>query len=140
MAGGDAQILRAPYPKGDDGYICIASKAFDIAASKASDFIVDEQTVPFAFRAVYAEYTADAITETNAITFNVEDDTGTPQVLINDFACSGSMTAGASVARAMTVVKTITVNAGALLRFSYKSGASDTGTNCVIRIWVKPVF
>lgn len=137
MAGGNANSMRLPWP---NGLYPIFSKCFDIAASKSSDHVVDQQKVPFAFTIEEADFCADVVAISNAITINVEDDTGTPKVGIADSAGVVAITAGASARAALTVDKSKVFYEGALLNFSYKSGASDTATNAQIRLWVKPYF
>lgn len=140
MPGGVAGDIRTPWPKGGDSLIPLEFRCDSLEAGKTSDHIFEKMTMDFAFKVVKAEYTARVITETTAITLNLEDDSATPQVLINDFAVAGSITNGAGSVVAVTVDKTKTVNAGAVLSASYKSSTSDTGSNVVLRVWVKPVF
>lgn len=136
MAGGNANDIRQPWP---NGLFPFHSKTFDMSQSHATDYIVDEQEVPFAFTVEKAEFCADAVTEAAGITVNVQDDTGTPKEAITN-AGIAAITAGASARQALTVDKSKVFYAGALLQFSYITGAGDSGTNCQIRLWVKPYF
>lgn len=139
MAGGNANDIRQPWPVGKDGLFPIYSKTFDMSQSHASDYVVDQQKAPFAFTVEEADFCADAVTEAAGITVNVEDDTSTPKVVVAD-AGVAAITAGASARTALTVDKSKVIYAGALINFSYKSGSGDSGTNCQIRLWVKPYF
>lgn len=139
MAGGNANSLRTPYPIGKKGLFPIFSKTFDMSQSHAADYIVDEQCVPFAFTVEEAEFCADALTEAVGVTVNVQDDSGTPKVVIAD-AGVAAITAGASARQALTVDKSKVIYDGALLQFSYISGAGDSATNAQIRLWVKPYY
>jgi hypothetical protein len=134
MAGGSAANIAAPYPMGD---IIPIRFQFEIIASKSADYVVDSFLVPWAFRPVYAELTAQIVTITNAITFNLEDDTGTPQVLIADHAVT-AITGGAGTVQTPTLVKTFKVNAGARLIASYGSGAGDVALDVTVTLWVRP--
>lgn len=140
MAGGNAADLRSHYPKGEDGLVCF-DFAFNVLASKTKDWIADRMLVPFAFKAVKADFTAEEVAITNAMTLNVQDDTGTPQELLTDVAVT-AITAGGGGRIDMTASldKDITINAGALLDVSYGTGASDTVTNGHFRLYVKPVY
>ncbi|KPL09548.1 hypothetical protein AMJ71_06155 [candidate division TA06 bacterium SM1_40] len=136
MAGGSASDIRTPFPF--DEYL-IEFGTFDIAASKSSDYQVDNFTVPFACRAVRCEVTATDVNVTNGITINIEDDTPTtPKVVVSDAAVA-AITAGAGKSEALTVDRTKTIFAGAVLKCSYKSGASDDAENVKVRLWVEPV-
>lgn len=139
MAGGTAGDIRTPYPKGEDGLFMFEFHGAIVEASKSADFIFNQMTVPFAFKAVKAEYTALEIAITNAMTVNIQDDTATPEEIITDAAVA-AITEGAGGVAALTVDKTKTINAGAILSASYGSGAGDTAKDLRIRLWVKPVF
>lgn len=135
MAGGDSQILRGPYPKGEDGFVMIRSKTFSAVQSQTG-LVFDTITVPFAFQAFYAEI-AGVVTETNAITITIDDDTGTPKVIVS---AAPLATQAVGAVTALPTVRSVTINAGALLNFKYTSGASDTTTATVVTLWVKPVY
>ena len=135
MAGGDPQILRTPYPKGDDGYVMLRTKTFSTIASQTG-LVFDTITVPFAFQAVYAEI-AGVVTTAVGTTFTFQDDTGTPKVIIN---AAPVATQAVGAVTALPVVRTVTINAGALLNCKYTTGAGDTSVATVITLWVKPVF
>ncbi len=138
MAGGDTNDLRTPYPKGREVGVLIQSAPVDIQASK-TDHRFDEIELPFKCKIVKAEtVSGKEMAITNAITISVLDDTGTPKKFINASAAA-AITDGTSARTALTVDKTITIFAGALLRFEYTSGASDTSTGTIVRIWVVPV-
>lgn len=140
MAGGTASDIRAPYPKGEDSLVCIEVGAFTIEASKSADYVVDKQTIMFAFKPKKAELTATNIDVTNGVTLNIEDDSATPQVIVSDEAIT-AITAGAGKLQALTIDDdTMTINAGAVLVTSYGSGASDAGLDVKVRLWVEPVF
>lgn len=138
MAGGDANDLRAPWPKGDDGVMVLEFGPVNIEASKASDHIFDTMTAPFAFRVIKGEVSSQTLTENTGITINLQDDSSTPQELVSDAGLS-AIVAGAGGVTAVTVSKTITINAGALLYASYKSGSTDTSVQTKLRLWIKPV-
>ena len=137
MAGGDANDTRAPWPKGEDGLHLLEFGPVNVEASKAADHVFDTMTAQFKFKAVKAEFQTQTLTENNGITFNLEDDTGTAKVLIND-AGVAAVVAGAGGVQALTVDTTVEINAGALLKASYKSGATDTSVQSKIRLCVKP--
>lgn len=137
MAGGSANDLRAPYPKGAQSLVLIQAP-LTVVASKTKDFITHEMTVPFAFKAVKATYSAQDINVTNGITVNIQDDSSTPQELVTDKAVT-AITGGAGTEQDLSVDKTITINAGAVLYFSYGSGASDDSLDGMINLWVRPV-
>lgn len=140
MAGGNSEDISTPYPKGEDSLVLLQTKAFDMVASK-TDHIVDAITLDFACHFEKAEFNADVVVINNAITINVEDDSGTAKEGIKNSTGVVAITAGASgVPKELTVDKTKKFNAGAILEFSYTSGATDSGTNAVIRIWVRPTF
>lgn len=136
MAGGSASDIRTPWPKGEDGLVLIQAPC-SIVASKTKDFITHRHTAQFAFKAVRLTYSAQDIVVTNAVTLNVQDDSSTPQELITDVSLS-AITGGAGLDVDLSVDKSITINAGALLDFSYGSGAADTSIDGVFNLWVKP--
>lgn len=140
MAGGNAADFRTPYPKGEKSAI-ILPFAFNALASKTKDWITAQILVPFAFKAVRAQLTAEAIAITNAMTLNLQDDTGTPQELLTDVSVT-AITAGGGgrIDFTSSLDKDITINAGALLDLSYGTGASDTVTNGLFLLEVEPVF
>jgi hypothetical protein len=80
MAGGDANLYNLPYPNGP---YMLTFGPFDLSASK-TDHIVDSMTMPFRGRAVKAEFTASILTETTAITINLEDDSTSAKVVISN--------------------------------------------------------
>jgi hypothetical protein len=140
MAGGNADLHTTPYPKGEDGLFPLVF-AFNALASKSADWITAQVRVQFAFKAVRAELTAEEIAITNAITLNLQDDTGTPQELLTDVSVTAiSGGGGGRIDYTSDLDKDITVNAGALLELSYGSGSSDTVTNGLFILWVKPVY
>lgn len=132
MAGGSLNDIRMPH----DAF-WIVSNSFDIAASKAN-FVVDQQLVPVGFKCIYAEFCAQVMAVTNAITVAVGDDTGTPKLIVNDDAVV-AIVAGASAREALVFSKTVEIYGGALLSFWYDSGASDTATNARIRLLCVPI-
>lgn len=140
MAGGVAADVRSHFPKGEDGLVCFTF-AFNALASKAADWITSRMLVPFAFKAVKADLTAEEVAITNAMTLNLQDDTGTAQELLTNVSVT-AITAGGGGRIDMTsdLDTDITINAGALLDLSYATGASDTVTNGVFRLYVKPVY
>lgn len=140
MAGGSVQDLRAPYPKGEDSTVQLVIPC-TIQASKTKDYVVCQWTAPFAFKAVSGYYTAQDFTETNAITLNIQDDSGTPNELLTDFPVPGSQTGGAGFQIDLTssLDKSTQINAGAIVEFSYGSGAGDTSVDGVFVLNVKPV-
>lgn len=138
MAGGVAADLRSPWPKGSDGIILLQSNSTDFIASQTNK-VFDVLTVPFACKPIYAETVSQAMAITNGITLSVIDDTGTPKEMITD-AAAAAITAGASAITALAVVKSVIFYAGALMKFTYISGASDTSVNTIVRLWVKPLY
>jgi hypothetical protein len=139
MAGGNAQDVSSAFPKGENGLVLIQSSPVNVQASK-TDHIWCEFTAPFAFRIIKAEAISAIVTIANAVTINVEDDTGTPKVPIVN---SAGITAGADGTGdrgALTVDDSVLINAGALVNFSYISGAGDSSTGTVIWLWVKPEY
>ncbi len=139
MAGGNAADFRAPYPKGEDSVVILSFGPFDIPDAAQTDEIIEEMTVPFGFKAVKAEISGLLLTDsTPSTTINLQDDTGTPQVLIADASVT-AFAIGAGAVQDITIVKTITINAGAILRFTYTSASSDVATGLKLRIWVVPV-
>lgn len=138
MAGGTAADIRTPWPKGEEGLVLLQSNPVTVQASKTGHQW-DQMLVPFAFKPVRAEICAESITDADAsCAFTVQDDTGTPKKVI-DAAATTAMADGSSVRAALTVDKTVTIFAGALLDFLYTSTGSDASVNLVIRIWVKPI-
>ena len=144
MAGGSASDLRAPYPKGAQSLLCLEFGPFDVPDAAQTDEIVDKLTVPFAFKAVFAEVTALKVTDANAsFSINIQDDTGTPKELITNFV----VTATALGVGLLDVINgldsevdaTETIYAGAILALSYTSGASDVALSVKVRLWVRPV-
>ncbi len=133
-AGGSASDVRGAFPMGD---IIPLNFHFEVVASKSADYVVGKMLVPWAFRPVLAELTAQIVTITNAITFNLEDDTGTPQVIIADHSVT-AITGGAGTVQTPTVVRTFKVNAGAHLVASYGSGAGDVALDVDVTLWVRP--
>lgn len=141
MAGGVAADIRTPYPKGRDGLVLIQSAPVDVQASKTGH-VFDQIELQFACQVVKAETVSSVMAISNGITFIVQDDTGTPKKMVNAGAAA-AITDGSSARTAFlaaTLNKGTTINAGALLEFQYTSGASDTSTNTIVRLWVKPVF
>ena len=134
MAGGSVSLVRGAFPMGD---IIPLHFHFEIVASKSADYVVDMMLMPWAFRPVYAELTAQIVTITNAITFNLEDDTGTAQVLIADHSVT-AITGGAGTVQTPTVVAGLKINAGAYLVASYGSGAGDVALDVDVTLWVRP--
>lgn len=139
MAGGVAGDIRGSYPKGQDSLVLLEFGPFQIIASK-TDYDVDRFTTRFAFKPKFAELTATDIAVTNAITVNIEDDTGTAKAIVTNKAVA-AITAGAGLLLPLTIVnKETIINAGAILLMTYISGTSDTGIDVKVRLWVKPVF
>lgn len=140
MAGGTAADIRTPWPKGDKGWFLIEFGPVDIPDSaKSADELFDSFVTPFAFTAEECRVTALDITDANTtLSINIEDDSDTPQVLVAD-AGIAPITQGNGSYEKLTVVKNLTINAGAIVTCSYKSAASDTTTGLKVRLWVKPV-
>jgi hypothetical protein len=136
MAGGDEEAEGGAWPQGAQSVVPFQIVLSSLEASKTAH-IYAIFTVPFKCRVLYAEYTARAIAITNAITVTVQDDTGTPKKAINAQSLA-AVTAGTSAVAALTVVSTNTFFKGALLEAQYTSGASDTGSDVVITLWLKP--
>ena len=136
MAGGVAANVRGAFPMGD---IVPIHFRFEIIAGKAADYVINKRLVPFAFRPVYVELTAQIVTVgTGPITFNLEDDSGTPQVLVADHTVA-AITGGAGTVQTPTLVKTFKVNAGAYLVASYGSDAgADSALDVHVTLWIKP--
>lgn len=131
---GSTNDVRGAFPMGD---VIPIHFHFEIVASKTADYIARKIKTPFAFRPVYATLTAQIVTITNAITFNLEDDSATPQVLIADHAVT-AITGGAGTIQTPTLVKTFNVPAGAYLVASYGSGAGDVALDVDVALWVRP--
>jgi hypothetical protein len=139
MAGGNAQDVSSAFPKGEQGFFLITSGPVNFQASK-TDHVWDTFLAPFAFRVKKAEVISAIISITNAVTINVQDDTGTPKVPIADSGTPASGADGTGDTAQLTVDDSVLINAGALVQFSYTSGASDTSTGSVVRLWVKPEY
>lgn len=140
MAGGVAGDTRAPFPKGADTLFWIKFGPFEIVASKSADFIVEKFELPFACIPKKAYVTAQDVNVTNAITLNIQDDTGTPKQVVTD-ASLAAITGGAGSKVALTIADSATVlNAGALLEMSYGSGASDDAESVSVYLGVDPVY
>lgn len=140
MAGGTAADIRAPWPKGENGWFLIEFGPVDIPNSaKSADELFDSFVTPFAFRAMECRITALDITDaTPSLTVNIEDDSSSPKVLVADHLIA-AITQGNGSSQKLTVDKTKTINAGAIVTASYKSASSDTTTGLKIRLWVKPI-
>lgn len=140
MAGGVAGDIRSAWPKGQDALIPIKFGPFEIIAGKTKDFIVEKLQLPFACQVKKGFVTAQDVNVANAITLNVQDDSGTPVQIVTDNALA-AITGGAGSWVALTIASpNTTLNAGALLEASYGSGASDTGESVTIVLYVKPVY
>lgn len=140
MAGGTAADIRAPWPQGEDG-LYLYQAPCTIVASKTKDFVTHVWRVHFAFFAVKCFYTAQDIIESNAITLNIQDDTGTPVELLTDFnlaAITGGA-GGAAGSQDLSISTTKRIEAGALLEFSYGSGATDSTVDGVFQLYVRPI-
>lgn len=138
MAGGVAGDIRTPYPKGEDGVILVASHSFNVIASQTAER-VDELELQWACKIVKAETCSTVMTIGTGITITVLDDTGTPIKFV-DAKAAAVIAVGVAARTALVVDKTVQMNAGALLRFEYTSGSSDTSIDSIIRLWLKPVF
>lgn len=137
MAGGSASDLRSPYPKGSQSVLTIRAPC-TVVASKSKDFITHQMTVPFAFKAVKAVYSAQDIVVASAVTVNIQDDTATPKELVTDKALA-AITGGAGTEQDLGVDKTVKINAGAKLSFSYGSGAGDSSVDGMFLLSVRPL-
>ena len=139
MAGGNASDIRTPWPKGELGWYLIEFGPVDIPDSaKSADEHFDQFQTHFAFHAMECRATSLNVSETNAITINIEDDSGTAKVIVADAAIT-AYTQGDGHNEKLTVVKSVKILAGAIVKCSYKSGASDTTLGLKIRLWVKPI-
>jgi hypothetical protein len=139
LFAGDAKV-NAPWPKGPDGRLVHKFGAFEIAASKAADFIVEQWKLPYAIRIKKAWVTSQDIAVTNGITLNLQDDESTPNVVISDEAVA-AITAGAGQCVALTVdIPNTILKHGAILSLSYASGASDDGIDVCVYIEYEPVY
>jgi hypothetical protein len=140
MAGGTEQLYQTPYPKGGDGLVCITFGPFDVPDSAQTDEIVDRFTTQFAFKAVKCEVTALKVTDVNSsFSVNIEDDSGTPKVLVAD-AVVAAVALGTGSSESLTVDRDKIIFAGALLRLTYTSTGSDVCLSVKVRLWVKPVY
>lgn len=139
MAGGTVADIRAPYPKGANGWYLITFGPVDIPDGEiTADELFDSFVTPFAFKAKECRITALDITGAG-ISINIEDDTGTPQVLVDDFTID-PITQGNGSSEKLTVVRSITVNAGAIVTCSYKCAGSETTKALKVRLWVQPIY
>jgi hypothetical protein len=140
MAGGNAANFQTPYPKGEDALVEIVFGPFDVPDAAQSGEIVERFTVPFAFKAVKCEATALDVTAGGTTFFvDIFDDTSSPKEIVKD-ATIADVSLGAGSTEALTVVKTVTINAGALLTLTYDSASGDSCIGVKIRLWVQPVF
>lgn len=131
---GVAGDIRAPYPMGD--LVVFPFNSFQMLASQTT-YVVGQFLVPFAFRAVRADFTATEVAGTGQ-TINVQDDTGTPQVVIDDDVIDAAITAGAGGRQLLVVDHSKLILAGAVLTLQYTSGAGDTALDAHVTLWVKP--
>lgn len=135
MAGSTTKI-SPPWPHAD-GLLCIESKPVNIAASK-TDHVWDVLTIPFKCELVWAEWVSQAVTITNGVTVDVLDDSGTPQIIIENEAIT-AITDGAAATTRCTVDDTGPILPDSQLKFRYTSGASDTSVATKFRLWVRPL-
>lgn len=135
MAGGNAADIRHPHP---GGLVVITFAPFTAIASKTA--VVDEHTTRFAFKPKFAEITGSFITITNSMAITVQDDTGTPKVIISaQQATVVVVETGGSGALAIAN-KELIIDAGAVLQLKVVTGTADTSLNAVVRLWVEPIF
>ena len=134
MAGGDTNDLRAPYPKGEDGFVLLQLGPFD-AQNNDSDESRYQMTVPFSFKPKKAFHTAQVVTSTPEIT--VQDDTGTPKVIVDGSALTAA--ADEATAEEELTVEDVTIFAGAKIQVFTTAGASEATVQSMINLWVKPV-
>lgn len=135
--GGTATVFRAPYPKGEDGYVLFSFGGISLTGVTGAQTIAG-MTIPFGCKPVYAELVAGgAITDADADgTLKIIDDTGTPK----EFVTATVVTAlGAGAAKVFNVNETVEFYAGALMTVVWTPGdAGDALVNATVNIWVKP--
>jgi hypothetical protein len=137
MAGGNANDLRAPYPKGEDGWVCIPLGPVSAGNGEtgATKFAT---TVPFGFYPRKAYFSAQVVTSDPTIT--IQDDTGTPQVIVSAVTLTAIVDESSAV-QDLTIteaVKATQINAGAELHVLITTDAGDVVTLGQVLLWVKP--
>lgn len=136
MAGGTVRDIRAPYPKGANAWHLITFGPLDIPDSEeTSDVLFDSFVAPFKFRAMECRITALDITGAG-ISINIEDDDS--NVLVAD-AGIAVIVQGNGSSEKLAVVKSVVINAGAIVSASFQCAGSETTKSLKVRLWVEPV-
>lgn len=142
MAGGDSQILRTPYPKGEDGWVAITSNTYTKAGAGTGAVIFGAFTAQYAFKCMAAEVTAQLITDADGdFTILVNDDTATPKVIVAATVLTDIVAgSGGGAVQTLSPDRTVTINAGAIVKFTATHGdAADVCDGLQVTLWVKPV-
>jgi len=134
MAGGDANDLRAPWPKGEQGWLLLQLGPFDIQNNDSAESRF-EMTVPFGFKPKKAYHTSRIVTSTPVVT--IQDDSGTPKKIV-DSAALAAVADEATTEEELTV-GSVEINAGAKISVLSTAGASEDTTQSMINLWVEPV-
>jgi hypothetical protein len=134
---GNANLIDRPYPNGPEILVWQTGNVA-IEASK-TDHVWDVTYVQYAFYPTKVEICSQTVAITNAITIDLADNEGTPNVIMNNEALA-AVTAGASTAPIQaTIDDRGLVLQGAVLIARYTSGASDTSVGTRMRLWGCPL-
>lgn len=122
------------------GPFIIDSGQVNVAASQ-TDRVWDAVKVPCRCRLVQALITSEVVTETNAITIDIHNETANKTLVDNEglATLAAGALATASVITATLDDKTI-IEPGEVLLFRYTSGASDTSTGTRVRCTFVPTL
>ena len=135
---GNADRLDRPFPHGKHILVWQTGQV-NIEASK-TDHVWDVSYVQYAFRPTHFEICSQTVAITNAITIDIADNEGTPNVIVDNEALA-AVTAGASTAPIQgTIDDRGLVLYGAVLIARYTSGASDTSVGTRVRLWGIPEY
>ena len=136
-AGGNANDMKSPHPNNE--YL-IEFGPFDVKGNQDTDHTVQTKLVPFAFKPIRADWSAEFVKITSgALTINLEDDTATAKSIVTDQTLV-STASGAAIAAALTLKKSETIYAGAQVKCSYiAANVSNIAKGVSVRLWVEPV-
>lgn len=144
MAGGNANDIRAPYPKGGDSVVPLIFSGLTKVGAQTGTIVLASMTLPFSCKCVYAEAIAGqtAVTDADADTaLLVQDDTaGTTKKWVNNVTSGNTLTALAAGARRQFVVdKSVELYAQSILQVAMVFGdAGDVFDGLTIVLWVQP--
>ena len=135
-----ATELTGLWPHGEETLI-MQSGDVTMVASK-TDWEWDIVSIRFDFHPTRVEIMSQAVAITNAMTIDVADDTGTPQVMVQNQALA-AFTEGA--ADGDDIISATIADTGPFLKgqniiFRYTTGVADTTIGTRIRIYGRPIY